>query len=267
MVRSGSASRPAGRSVDTRRALIDAAVDVLRHEGFAAATAREIATRSGCNQGLVFYHFGSVVNLLLAALDQVSAERRQRYDEALTAVRRPSELVELAARVFREDLDTGDAALLVEMIAGTASTPGLGAQVKARVEPWTQFAVAALEQTLGESPLAGMVAPGEIAHAVVALYLGLELLSHLDGDRAPALALFDRARQLAAVADLLAGATGLPAAARPTAERTTSPTTGPSAVPKAVRPAAPPAAPKTASSAASRTDAASRTSPKGKGTP
>jgi AcrR family transcriptional regulator len=193
------------RSSDTRRALVDAAVDVLRHDGFAAATARTIAARAGCNQGLVFYHFGSVVNLMLAALDEVSAQRRARYEEALVGVARPSELVELAARVFSEDLDTGDAALLVEMIAGTTSTPGLGAQVKARLEPWTHFAVAALDQALDGSPLARVVAPAEIAHAIVALYLGLELLSHLDGDRTRALSLFDRARQLATLADLVSG--------------------------------------------------------------
>jgi AcrR family transcriptional regulator len=203
MVRSGSASRPLERTANTRRALVDAAADVLRHDGFSAATARTIAARAGCNQGLVFYHFGSVVNLLLAALDQVSAQRRERYEEALAAVERPTDLVELAGRVFSEDLDTGDAAVLVEMIAGATSTPGLGAQVKARVAPWTEFATTALEQAFGSSPFGGSVAPTEIAHAVVALYLGLELLSHLDGDRSPALVLFGRARQLATLADLV----------------------------------------------------------------
>ncbi len=203
MVRAGSASRPAARSTATRSALVEATIEVLREEGFAAATARSIAARAGCNQGLVFYHFGSVAKLLLAALDEVSAQRRHRYDEALAGVSRPSELVELAARIFREDLDTGDAALLVEMIAGTTSTPGLGGEVKARVAPWTEFATGALERVIGDSPFAGVVAPSEIAHAVVALYLGLELLSHLDGDREPALALFDRVRQLAALADMV----------------------------------------------------------------
>jgi AcrR family transcriptional regulator len=206
MARSGSASRPTGRSSDTRRALVDAAVDVLRHDGFAAATARTIAARAGVNQGLVFYHFGSVVSLLLAALDEVSAQRRERFERLLADVGRPGELVELAARVFSEDLDTGDAALLVEMIAGAASTPGLGAQVKSRMGPWTEFAVAALDRALDGSPLAGVVEPAQIAHAVVALYLGLELMTHLDGDRSAALALFDRARQLASIADLVAGA-------------------------------------------------------------
>jgi AcrR family transcriptional regulator len=206
-MRSGSASRPQDRSDETRRALVTAAVDVLRHEGFAAATARNIAGRAGCNQGLVFYHFGSVVGLLLAALDEVSVQRRSRYDDALAEVRRPSELVDLAARIFGEDLDTGDAALLVGMIAGSMSTPGMGTEVKARVEPWIRFAEGALQGVLGGSPLSSVVSPAEVAHAVVALYLGLELLSHLDGDRGPALALFDRARKLADLADLVVGTT------------------------------------------------------------
>jgi AcrR family transcriptional regulator len=186
--------------------LIDAAVDVLRHQGFAAATARTIAARAGCNQGLVFYHFGSVVGLLLAALDEVSAQRRLRYEKALAGVDGPGELVELAARVFAEDLDSGDAKLLVEMVAGTASTPGLAAEVKARMTPWAAFARSALAPVLDSSPLGAWVAPEEATHAVVALYLGLELLCHLDGDRAPALALFDQARRLVPLLALMGGA-------------------------------------------------------------
>ena len=60
--------REAGRSADTRAALVAGAVQALGEVGFAGASAREIATRAGCNQALVFYHFGSVTELLLAAL-------------------------------------------------------------------------------------------------------------------------------------------------------------------------------------------------------
>ena len=213
-MRTGSARRPAARSADSRRALIDAAVDVLRHQGFAAATARGIAARAGCNQGLVFYHFGSVAGLLLAALDEVSGQRRKRYEQALAGVHGPGQLVELAAQIFAEDLDTGDAKLLVEMIAGTTSTPDLAAEVKARMTPWAQFAQAALAPMLDNSPLGAMVGTDEAAHAAVALYLGLELLSHLDGDRASALALFDQARRLAPLLALMAGAAPAAAADR-----------------------------------------------------
>jgi hypothetical protein len=55
-----------------------------------------------------------------------------------------------------------------------------------------------------------MVGAEEAAHAVVALYLGLELLAHLDGDRAPALALFDQARRLAPLLALMAAAASAP---------------------------------------------------------
>jgi hypothetical protein len=116
-----------------------------------------------------------------------------------------AELVELAAQVFAEDIESGDAAVLVEMIAGATSTPGLGAQVKARMSPWAQFAADALLPLTSTSPLGSLLGPQELAHAVVALYLGLELLSHLDGDTTPAVALFDRARRLAP----LLGAAGL----------------------------------------------------------
>src|ERR1700733_14958108 len=173
MARSGSARRPMERSGETRRALVEASIDVLRSEGFAKATARTIAARAGCNQSLVFYHFGSVVNLLLAALDEVSARRRARYEALLESVDEASELVVVAAQIFREDLDSGDAAVLVEMIAGAASTPGLGAAVKERIEPWNDFAVRALQSVLGPSPARDMVGAADIAHAVVALYLGL----------------------------------------------------------------------------------------------
>jgi hypothetical protein len=50
---------------------------------------------------------------------------------------------------------------------------------------------------LSDTPLSAVVEPDVAAHAVVALYLGLEMLAHLDGDRTAALALFARARQLA----------------------------------------------------------------------
>jgi hypothetical protein len=46
---------------------------------------------------------------------------------------------------------------------------------------------------------------GELAYGIVAMYLGLEMLSQLDGDHGKALALFGRAKQLAT----LLGAVGM----------------------------------------------------------
>src|ERR1700722_370543 len=120
MVKSGAPSRVTatggGRSTETRRVLVEAAVATLKEDGYAGASARAIAERAGVAQGLIFYHFGSVANLLLAALDAVSAARLADYGASVERARTPGELVEAAASIFREDLDAGYVTVLVEMI-------------------------------------------------------------------------------------------------------------------------------------------------------
>jgi len=209
MAKSGTKAavgRPASTGAgQTREALVRGAVEALKEEGFAGASAREIARRAGCNQGLVFYHFGSVNNLLLAALDHVSATRRVRYQAAVAQAEGIGGLLDAAVSVFEEDLDAGHIAVLAEMIAGASAAPGLAPEVAARLAPWRTFAADAVRGVVAESPLAGLVEPDVAAHGIVALYLGLEMLAHLDGDRAAALALFDRARLLAGLLEMVAG--------------------------------------------------------------
>jgi len=205
MARSGPATRvrrtASSGADDTRQALVDGAIAALREDGFVGASARSIAARAGCNQGLVFYHFGSVGNLLLAALDEVSRRRLDEYERAVDGVTSLGELVTVAAEIFREDLDQGYVTVLAEMIAGASSTPGLGPEVVKRIKPWRAFAKAAIDGVVGESG----VSTDSAAHAIVALYLGLELLAHLDGDRKPAAALFDQAAALAPLLGAISG--------------------------------------------------------------
>ncbi|HTU38686.1 MAG TPA: TetR/AcrR family transcriptional regulator [Acidimicrobiales bacterium] len=207
MAKSGVKPRvgqPASAGVEeTRQALVRGAIAALKEEGYAGASARAIARRAGCNQGLIFYHFGSVANLLLAALDEVSESRRVHYQAAVDEAEGMAALVDAAQAIFEEDLDAGHIAVLAEMIAGASATPGLAAEVAARIAPWRDFATEALRGVLEGTPLESVVEPDVAAHAVVALYLGLEMLAHLDGDRRPALALFDRARLLAGLVQAL----------------------------------------------------------------
>lgn len=189
------------RSAEVRSALVTAAIGALREAGFAGASAREIAGRAGCSQALVFYHFGSVSDLLLAALDEVSALRMTAYRGLLDQADSVTALVDSAREIFLADLDAGYVRVLVEMITGAHSVPGLGPRVAERLAPWREFAATAARQALGRSPLARLLPAEEAAHGVVAGFLGLELLASLDGDRSAAMALFDRARALARLLD------------------------------------------------------------------
>lgn len=189
-------------SVETRAALVEGAVAALREHGFAGASAREIAQRAGCNQALIFYHFGTVAKLHLAALDAVSSARDERYQAMVEESKNLGDLVRAARAVFDEDLDQGHVTVLVEMIAAAQFTPGLGPEVAARIRPWRTFAADSVRDALAGSPAARLLPPEELAHAIVALYLGLEMLANLEGEREPALALFDRAGKVASVLDI-----------------------------------------------------------------
>lgn len=200
----GTASRRA-QSAEVRAVLVAAAIETLRETGFAGASAREIAGRAGYSQALIFYHFGSVNDLLLAALDEVSARRMDAYRGLLDHATSVTALSESARSIFVQDLDSGHVRVLVEMITGAQSVPGLGEQVAERLRPWRDLAEDAMRRALGRSAASRLLPPAEAAHALVAGFLGLELLASLDGDRDAALAVFDRARSLARMLDVLGG--------------------------------------------------------------
>src|SRR5918995_3261199 len=96
---------------DTRERIAQAALDALRTEGFAGATSRAIARIGGFNQALIFYHFGSLDNLLLAALDVTAEERMARYREALDGAHTLEELIGIAGTIYREDSESGHVAV------------------------------------------------------------------------------------------------------------------------------------------------------------
>jgi len=203
------AREPHRGAAATPAALIAAAIDTLRESGSAAASARRIATRAGCNQALIFYHFGSVPDLLMAALEDISARRMAAYRGLLDHAGTVAELVDSAKEIVLTDLDEGHVTVLVEMISGAHSVPGLGDRIAGCLAPWRSFAEEAVRDVLAASPVASLVPAEQAAHAVVAGILGLELLASLDGDRASALALFDRARALAGLLDRLRPLTAL----------------------------------------------------------
>ena len=85
----------------TRDQILEATLETLKEEGFAGATSRAIARRGGFNQALVFYYFGSLDGLLLAALDLTSERRLERYREAFAQAKGLEEMLRVSAEIYR----------------------------------------------------------------------------------------------------------------------------------------------------------------------
>jgi AcrR family transcriptional regulator len=174
----------------TRERIVEAALQTLKTEGFAGSSARSIATRGGFNQALVFYYFGSVKELLLAALDATSEQRMTRYQSALDDVGSTADLLRVARELHEEDIESGHVTVLAEMIAGAINDAELAAAISGRMEPWIDFAERALARGLEGTPFAGMFPTRELARLLVSFYVGSDLMAVLDGDRSRDTGLF-----------------------------------------------------------------------------
>jgi AcrR family transcriptional regulator len=193
----------AGRSSETRERIMEAALETLREEGFAGTTARAIAARGEFNQALIFYHFGSVPNLLLEAFRRSSVAQVAKYREAAAEVSSLSDLVGIARRLHAEDMETGSVTAVTQLMAAAVSDPDLGRAVLERFDEWIGLVQDALARAVEAHPLASVVQPREAAYAIAALYLGIELMTRLDPERSEAPAVFDMMANLARLIEIV----------------------------------------------------------------
>lgn len=173
---------PPTSSPATRERLLEATRWLLATRGFAATTTRAIGAAAECNPALVAYHYGSLNALLLAVLDASSQQRMARYREELARAGSLAELRRMVAALYREDRDAGHATVLAELVAGGLMDRDLGLQVVERVQPWVDFAEEAIRGVVPTQALRRRARVKELAYAVVALFLGLEVLGQLAGE-------------------------------------------------------------------------------------
>ncbi len=186
---------------ETRGRVLDAALTALVRNGFSGTTARAIAQVGGFAPGVIYYHFTDLDDLLVAALAYSSQARAQRYRSELSGIDKATAVVKVLRRLYDEDTDVGHIAAVQEIYAGARPGSRLAAQIGIETRRWEELAQDVLTTLLRGKPLAATVRVRVAASAAVAFYLGMETLTHLDGDRSRPAQLFDQAARLAAVFD------------------------------------------------------------------
>lgn len=200
-----------------RARIVEAALLSLVREGYANTSARTIAATGDFSPALVFYHFGSVDALLLAALDHVSAERLSRYRRRLDGVRTVGDLAAGMQELYVEDQKDGYLTAVQEIVGGMAFDRQLGAEIVLRMQPWVDFAESLADEILATSPLRGLIDPSVIGTAAIALYMGLEIVARMrGGDAGGSEALMATLSQAAPFIDALVGARRKERVQRPT---------------------------------------------------
>lgn len=175
--RTRNAGRAQSGSEETRTRIIEATLETIRNEGMLGASARAIARTGNFNQASIYYHFGSIHEAVIAGLKALSEERLARYEGRLAEVTSLSALVEVGAELHREDVASGTIHILSQVMAASAGDDVFAKEIGEIFQAWIDVVHRALQRVLG--PLVDVLPLHDLASAVSALFLGIELLGEL----------------------------------------------------------------------------------------
>lgn len=126
------------RGEDTRRRILEAAVEVFAAEGYEGASTRHLAERAGINLPAIQYYFGSKDGLYRAAIDYIVQEIEAHFAPLVAPVR---------AALARADASPADLLeVLCSMLESFLALVAGGSDLESRR---LLFARAEIEQTAG----------------------------------------------------------------------------------------------------------------------
>ncbi|MFE9453346.1 TetR/AcrR family transcriptional regulator [Streptomyces sp. NPDC006739] len=168
------------KAQETKTRLLEGALRVLTEQGIAKTSARTVAAAAGVNQALVFYHFGSVDELLAAACRYGAEKAVARYRTRLAAVASLSELLAVGREIHDQERAGGHVALLGQLLAGAQTHEPLVPATAAGLDLWIAEIEQVLARVLAGTPLGDFTDPAGLARAVAASFVGIELYEGVD---------------------------------------------------------------------------------------
>jgi AcrR family transcriptional regulator len=186
---------------DTKTKLLAGALQALTEHGIAGSSARNIASAAGVNQALVFYHFGSIDELLAAACRYAAEQRVALYRDRLAQVRDLSELLALARELHTAEKAAGNLNVLGQLLAGAQTQPRLARATAAGLSQWIDELEHVLARVLADTPISEFIDASGLAKAIAAGFIGLELYEGVDPEGS--VRALDALDQLAVLAGVL----------------------------------------------------------------
>ena len=141
--RKGSASGPAG--LETRSAILDATIEIMREQGYAAVSSRRIAARAGLKSKLVHYYFRNMDELFLAVYKRIEDEHFAELTKVLAS---PKPL----RAMWKLNMDATNTGMVLELNALASHRKILRAEIARASERLRLFQSALLERAIREAP-------------------------------------------------------------------------------------------------------------------
>ncbi|MGH6743612.1 TetR family transcriptional regulator [Novosphingobium sp. PhB55] len=139
----GAARRIGAETSATRARIVTATVELIRDEGYAAASTRRVAARAGLKPSLVHYYFPTTDDLLLEVCRQGAADSDQMIEEALASA-------DPVRALWGFFVDTSRTAMSVEFMALANHRPAVREKMAEHSIAMRRRQVEILERLLGD---------------------------------------------------------------------------------------------------------------------
>lgn len=139
----GAARRVGAETSATRARIVAATVELIRDEGYAAASTRRVAARAGLKPSLVHYYFPTTDDLLLEVCRQGAEDSDGMIEEALASA-------DPVRALWRFFVDTSRTAMSVEFIALANHRPAVREKMAEHSFAMRKRQVEILERLLGD---------------------------------------------------------------------------------------------------------------------
>jgi TetR/AcrR family transcriptional regulator len=171
-----SSRRRGAESSAVRAALIEAAEQLIREEGYPAVTARNLADKINLKRQIVHYYFRSMDDLFIAVIRSGADKARPRLEAALTSDEPLRTLWEL-------NCDPAQSTLSMELSALANRRPAVRAEVKRFAEEFRDLQTRVLTQHLEKRGISPDLQPVVATVLLTSLSQVLTLESAIDIDR------------------------------------------------------------------------------------
>ncbi len=160
---------------DARKALLDAAKLVLRRDGYAGLSTRDVAERAHVPLSQIHYHFGSKTGLVLALFEHQNNEllsrQRTMFDDTSVPL---SARWDRACDYLDEDIASGFVRTLQELIAASWSDPDIAKAVQPAQFAWHSLLTEMAGRVSDEIGGLGPFTAKDVASLVANAFIGAE---------------------------------------------------------------------------------------------
>jgi AcrR family transcriptional regulator len=129
---------------ETRTAILDATIEIMREQGYASVSSRRIAARAGLKSKLVHYYFRNMDELFLAVYKRIEDEHFAQLTRTL-ASRKP------LRELWRLNMDSTNTSMVLELNALASHRKVLRAEIARARERFRLLQAALLERVIDEA--------------------------------------------------------------------------------------------------------------------